>query len=86
MPPEQIATAVLPNFEKYGLEGLVIFVLFCLVFYLLSQIKIIVAESNARFEAQSNLHAEERKDWKSVVKDMTHAYRTLSVQFEARLK
>lgn len=83
MPIEQIPHTV-DTFDKYGLPGLVILVLFGLVFYILSRIQIIIKSSDDRFDKQSNLHAEERKEVTVVVRDLSKVIQTLSAQFEGK--
>ena len=83
MPPVEQA---ITEFGKHGIDGLVILALFLLVIYVLYQVKFIIDASDERFDKQSNMHAEERKEVNVLVRDLTKVVHTLSTQFEARLR
>ena len=74
------------TFANNGITGSIIGALLALVVYVLSNIKTIISASDARFDKQSNLHAEERKEVTVVVRDLTTVISKLSSQFEGRLK
>ncbi len=71
-------------FASNGIIGAIIGAFFILVVYVLSNIKTIIAASDARFDKQSNLHAEERKEVTAVVRDLTTVISKLSAQIESR--
>jgi hypothetical protein len=73
-------------FAQFGLAGLVILALFYLVFTFINSQKQLHDSFVAQIQKQSESHANERKQWIETFEKVGDLIRTLSAQFEARLK
>ena len=73
-------------FAQFGLAVLVILALFYLIFTFLSSMKTLSDSFISQIQKQSELHAVERKQQLEVSEKNIEVLRTLSAQFEARLK
>lgn len=75
---------VINQAAQFGLGGLVILALFYSLSKLLDKFEKLIQGTNERFDTQSNLHAEERKQWIESYEKNTDVLRTLSTQLEAK--
>lgn len=75
---------VINQAAQFGLGGLVIVALFYALSKLLDKFEKLIQSTNERFDVQSNLHAEERKQWNESYEKNTEILRTLSAQFESK--